>query len=162
MSPAVSMSSRCLIDTEDWSGSQSRWTPALGNAPGPRLTYFFAQGYAAAKRGDLHTARTALAALQSANREAAAGAKERSDASPRRIESEKRARVLDLELQAGILAAESHHDNAIALLRQATAIEDRLAYSFGPPGVDKPSLRQRGEELPTPKQIARTRSEFRL
>ncbi len=162
MFSAVSMWSRCLIDTEDWSGSQSRWTPALGNAPGPRLTYFFAQGYAAAKRGDLHTARTALAALQSANREAAAGATERSDASPRRIESEKRARVLDLELQAAILAAENHHENAIALLRQATAIEDRLAYAFGPPGVDKPSHEQLGEELLTLKQSAAARKEFRL
>src|SRR5258708_12442873 len=108
------MWSRCVIDTEDWSGSQSRWTPVLGNAPGPRLTYFFAQGYAAAKRGDLHTARTALAALQSANREAAAGARERRDASPRRIASENRAPVPHPSLHPSILPPATHPNNPTA------------------------------------------------
>jgi tetratricopeptide (TPR) repeat protein len=162
MFSAVSMWTRYLIDSEDWSGAQSRWTPALGNAPGPRLTYCFAKGFAAAKRGDLLTARTALAAFQSANRDATAAAKQRGDASPLRVQSEMRARVLDLELQAAIQSAANNHDEAVALLRRATPIEDQMAYAFGPPGVDKPSHELLGDELLILKQGAAARKEFQL
>lgn len=160
MFSAIAIWSRYLIDTEDWSGPQSRWAPAIGTAPGPRLTYAFARGFAAARHGDLPTARTALTALESAQHDATAAASSRHDAAPERIESEKRAAVLALELQAAIRSAENAHEDAAALLRKATTIEDGMAYAFGPPQIDKPSHELLGEELLILKVGAVARTEF--
>ena len=96
----------------------------------------------------------------SSSRDAIAAAKARHDASPLRVESEKRAGILDLELQAAIQSADNHRDQAVALLRRATALEDKLAYAFGPPMVDKPSHELLGEELLALHRGPEARTEF--
>jgi tetratricopeptide (TPR) repeat protein len=144
---AIAMWSRYLIDTEDWSGPQSRWTPVIGDAPAPLLTWHFAHGFAAARRGDTIAARADLAALQAANRVAAADAAKRGDTDPEAIEAAKRAQVLDLELQAAIHSRAGRHDAAMVLLREAVTISAGMAYAFGPPLIDKPPLELAGEEL---------------
>ena len=42
--------------------------------------------------------------------------------------------MLELELRALVAAADEQNDSALALLRRATAVEDGMAYAFGPPG----------------------------
>ncbi|HVT39083.1 MAG TPA: hypothetical protein VHE78_08555, partial [Gemmatimonadaceae bacterium] len=157
---AVAMWSRYLFDTEQWSSTQAQWEPAVGSAPGPRRTYSFARAFAAARRGDLAVARAGLTALQTANRDAKARVADAHDGSPETVEDEKRANILDLELQAAIQSAEGKHDEAIGLLRQATVIEDGMAYAFGPPNVDKPSHELLGEELLVLKRGSEARTEF--
>ena len=56
--------------------------------------------------------------------------------------------MLGLELQAEVLlAGPDGADSAVALLRRATALEDGMAYAFGPPFVVKPSHELLGEVL---------------
>jgi tetratricopeptide (TPR) repeat protein len=144
---AVSIWSHWLIDTEQWSDAQARWQPAFGAAPGPRITWRFAHGFAAARRGDVETARIDLGALQAARSDAIARAAKAHDTSPETIQDQKRASVLDLELQGLISLGSGKQDVAITLLHQATVIEDSMPYAFGPPYVDKPSHELLGEAL---------------
>ena len=147
LSSAVAMWSRWLLDTESWSQDKAHWQPAIGSAPLPRITWRFAHGVAAAGRNDLATARTDLAALQTARADALARAAAAHDAAPETLEDQKRSQVLDLELQGVIRLGEGNGDSAVTLLRQATAVEDGMAYAFGPPYVDKPAHELLGETL---------------
>ena len=144
---AISMWSHWLIDTERWSDAQSRWQPTIGPAPGPRITWRFAHGFAAARRGDTETARVDLGALQVAGSDAVARAGKAHDTSPETIQDQTRARALDLELQGVIALGDGNLEAAITLLRHATAVEDSMPYAFGPPYVDKPSHELLGEAL---------------
>jgi tetratricopeptide (TPR) repeat protein len=144
---AVSIWSHWLIDTEQWADIQARWQPAIGTAPGPRITWHFAHGFAAARREDMETARADLAALQVARSDAIARAEKAHDTSPETLLDQHRAQVLDLELQGLTALHDGKQDAAIELLRQATAIEDSMPYAFGPPYVDKPSHELLGEAL---------------
>ena len=51
------------------------------------------------------------------------------------------------ELRAAIKAADGGADEALALLRQAAAVEDTMAVAFGPPDVVKPAHELLGELL---------------
>lgn len=144
---AISIWSHWLIDTEQWSGAQAQWQPAIGAAPGPRITWRFAHGFAAAGRHDMETARTDLAALQVARADAIALARMAHDTSPETIQDLKRAQALDIELQGAIALNDGKQDAAITLLRRATAVVDSMPYAFGPPYVDKPSHELLGEAL---------------
>lgn len=144
---AISIWSHWLIDTEQWSGAQAQWQPAIGAAPGPRITWRFAHGFAAAGRHDMETARTDLAALQVARADAIAQARKAHDTSPETIQDLKRAQALDIELQGAIALNDGKQDAAITLLRRATAVVDSMPYAFGPPYVDKPSHELLGEAL---------------
>jgi tetratricopeptide (TPR) repeat protein len=158
---AVSMWSHWLIDTEQWDGAQSRWQPAIGAAPGPRITWHFAHGVAAARRGDMQAARADLAALQVASADAIDRAAKANDTSPETIQDQTRTRALDLELQGLISLNDGKHDAAITLLRRATAVEDSMPYAFGPPYVDKPSHELLGEALLQLGQGKEALAEFR-
>jgi tetratricopeptide (TPR) repeat protein len=147
MFSAVAMWSRWLLDTEQWAGESARWQPAIGPAPGPQITWRFARGFAAAQRNDIIAARADLAALQAARAESMDRAARAHDSAPETIEDEKRAQVLDLELQGAIQLREGKGEGAVTLLRQATALEDGMAYAFGPPYIDKPSHELLGETL---------------
>jgi len=63
------------------------------------------------------------------------------------VQDRKRSLVLDLELQGVIRLEAGRGDEAVTLLRQATMLEDGMAYAFGPPYVDKPSHELLGEAL---------------
>ena len=157
---AVAMWSRFLIDTEEWSGPEADWSPDLGPSPGPRLTWHFTHGLAAARRGDVATAEADLQAFRQAARQArpAEGSPKAGD--PEILEYQKRLIVLELELE-GMLAAARGQDNAsLTLLQQATVVEDSMAYAFGPPVVDKPSHELLGEELLRQGLPARAAGEF--
>jgi tetratricopeptide (TPR) repeat protein len=144
---AVAMWSRFLIDTEEWDGPEAEWAPDLGPSPGPRATWHFTHGLAAARRGDLATAERDLQAFRQAAHDArpAEGSPEAADAET--LEYHKRLRVLELELQGMLAAARGQDSVSLGLLRRATLVEDRMAYAFGPPTVDKPSYELLGEEL---------------
>ncbi len=81
-------------------------------------------------------------------------------ASPDDREYLARTEVLRLEL-AGLVAGLAG-DGAAALdtLRRATAVEDGMAYAFGPPFVNEPSHELLGEELLAAGQPAAARAEF--
>jgi tetratricopeptide (TPR) repeat protein len=59
----------------------------------------------------------------------------------------RRAQILDMELRALVLLGDSNVAGAIALLNEASAIEEAMPFEFGPPFVDKPSHELLGEVL---------------
>ncbi len=145
---AVVMWARYVLDTEDWRGEVAQWTPAFGEAVAPRATWEFTRGFAAARRGDLPAARAALGSFEQARERLIARIAARPEADPGDAEFRKRLDVLGLELEAEVLLAGSDGaDSAVALLRRATALEDGMAYAFGPPFVVKPSHELLGEVL---------------
>lgn len=145
---AVVMWARYVLDTEDWRGEVAQWTPAFGEATAPRATWAFARGFAAARRGDLPMARAALESFGQARERLIAKIAARPEPDPGDAQYRTRLDVLGLELEAEVLlASRGAADSAVALLRRATALEDSMAYAFGPPFVDEPSHELLGEVL---------------
>ncbi len=137
----ITMWSRHVLDTEDWSGEVARWNVEPGDSPAPRLSYWFTRGMAAARQGDAPATRRALTSLEQAQREIAAVVTGGAGApSPDDQEFLTRTEVLRLEL-VGVISG------ALDTLRSATALEDRMAYAFGPPFVNQPSHELLGREL---------------
>jgi tetratricopeptide (TPR) repeat protein len=159
---AVQMWSRYVLDTEEWSGKQARWTPDFGTAHYPRATWAFTRGFAAAKRGDLATARDALTTFRDTRAQLFAEIAARTEADPGDAEYHKRLDVLGLELEAAVQLAGKLADSgsAIALLRHATAVEDSMAFAFGPPTVDEPSHEMLGTVLLAAGRFAEAAREF--
>jgi tetratricopeptide (TPR) repeat protein len=147
MGSAVGMWARYLIDTEDWSGKLARWTPSVEPGDPVRATWLFARGVAAARRGEVKVAQVALADYQATRQRLMRRYSGSTD--PGDAEYLERLTILGLELLADVMLESNppNGDSAVTLLRQATAIEDGMAYAFGPPFVDKPSHERLGEVL---------------
>ncbi len=98
----VSMWSRYLIDSEDFGGEVAGWTIDPGPRPATRFGLAFARGFAAARRGDLPTAKAEAAKMSAAKAELDAkfAADKPTDRSP-----QQRTEVLTLELEGAIAAA---------------------------------------------------------
>lgn len=157
---AVGMWARYLIDSEEWDGELASWSPELSGSEPARFTWAFARGLAAARRGDPVKARSALGILQNAHRRLVA--RFGTTGAPQDEEYLKRLEVMDLELQAVIEEMRRGGDavTAVALLRQATGIEDGMAYAFGPPAVEKPAHELLGEVRLAQGDTASARVEF--
>ena len=158
---AVWMWSRYLLDTAGWDRLAAGWQLAVDtNVIHSSLNYHFTKSLAAARRGDGEAAGLEYGRFRAAYRLL----EERTVASPEPppdvTEDLKRLAVLDLELQALIRDGDGRGDSAVALLRRATAIEDGMAYAFGPPTVNKPSHELLGEQLLAMRRAAEAREEF--
>jgi tetratricopeptide (TPR) repeat protein len=157
----VTMWSRYVLDARDWSGPVVRWDVEPGRAPAPRLSYWFTRGFAAARAGDLAAARDALTAYATAAHDARAVIdSDGPTPSPDDREFLLRAEVLRLELVGLIATARGERAAALDSLRRATAVEDGMAYAFGPPYVNEPSHELLAEELLAAGQPAAARREF--
>ena len=158
------MWSRYVLDTQDWSGTVAQWTPPLDGAAAPHATWEFTRGFAAARRGDTATARIALAAFEQDRARLSRQIAAEQEPDPFDAQYLKRLGVLDLELQAIMRFGRPRADTAggLALLRRATALEDSMAYAFGPPYVDKPSHELYGEVLLATKHLAGAEHEFQM
>ena len=144
----ITMWSRYLLDTGDWTGDVARWRVDPVGVPASELSYWFARGFGAARQANLAAARAALTAFGQARNEIASEiAKEAVEPSPYEREVLTRAEVLRLELVGLILAGTGNRVAALDTLRRAAAVEDGMAYAFGPPFVDEPSRELLGEEL---------------
>jgi tetratricopeptide (TPR) repeat protein len=141
---ATQMWARYLFDSGDASNGLLGWDLPLEGSPSARLTHAFALGLVLAQQGNLPKAREALAEAG----EARSALESLLDKQGREEHSERvRARILQDELRAAILAAEKNGEEAVAILRQAAAQEESLPVAFGPPFVDKPAQELLGEIL---------------
>lgn len=157
----VTMWSRYLLDTQDWAGEVARWNVDPGPAPAPRLSYWFTRGFAATRQGALDSAQNALAEYQAAARDVQAVIDSAGNTpSPDEREFLSRVAVLRLELVGLIAARRGERAAALDTLRRATAVEDLMAYAFGPPFVNEPSHELLGEQLLAAGQPAVARREF--
>jgi tetratricopeptide (TPR) repeat protein len=157
----VTMWSRYLLDTRDWSGEVARWTVDPGREPAPRLSYWFTRGFAAARERNPGAARRALRGYVQAATEVKAEIDSAGGTpSPDDREFLARTEVLRLELVGLVAATAGDRAAALDTLRRATAVEDRMAYAFGPPFVNEPAHELLGEELLAAGQPAAARREF--
>jgi tetratricopeptide (TPR) repeat protein len=142
----TSMWTRWVLDTGQWADAvvvAERWAADGATEPGPAtIDVDFLTSFAAARAGELDAAATAAARVSRARAAIEAMPRRSGDDAMRR-----RAAILDLELRALLAAGQRDHDRAIALLREATAIEEAMPFEFGPPFVDKPSHELLGEIL---------------
>jgi tetratricopeptide (TPR) repeat protein len=154
----ATMRAHYLLITGDWSGALASAAPDPGESLGARVAVDFTAGYGALQRHDLAAARQAAARLGEARQkiEQRFAQEPQSDTSP-----EKRAVILDLELQALLDNAAGHPAEALATLRRATAIEEQLPFAFGPPAVEKPSHELLGEILAAQGRPAEAAAAFR-
>ena len=165
MGSAVDMWVHYVIDTEDWSGGMARWTPDLDSAAAPRAAYQFGRAFAATRRGDGGAATEARAVFEQERAQLVALVGAEHDPDPSDAEYIKGLAVLGMELEAvtKLAAHDASLDSAgaVALLTNATAAEDSLAYAFGPPPVYKPSHELLGELLVGLKRYGDAERQFR-
>jgi tetratricopeptide (TPR) repeat protein len=136
----AAMRAHYLVNTERWSDSSTRWTLDLdGVSPGPRAMDAFALGLAALGRSERAEAERQLAELE--RQASAAPVADRYGANPR-IPA-----ILTKELRALLVLIDGRKDEAVALLREATADEDSLPLEYGPPDIVKPTHELLGEVL---------------
>jgi tetratricopeptide (TPR) repeat protein len=156
----ISMWTRYLLDTRDWSGDVARWSVEPGDAPALRLGYWFTRGFVAARQRDGGAAREALAALELALRDVRAGLAGHGAPTPDDRESLARAEGLRLELAGLVAGGAGDRAGALDTLRQAARVEDGMALAYGPPSVDEPSHELLGEELLAAGKADEARREF--
>ena len=159
VSSFVEMRARYLVDTGRWQDDVAGWKVDMGEALMPEINHAFATGFAAAEHGDLPTARNALATLLDLlpQTPAAFDAAGTPPDDPMRCVPQ----IQKLQLQAVILSAEGHGDEAIAVAQQAVATGEELPYAFGPPSPEKPSFELLGELLLKENRSAPARAAFK-
>ena len=139
-----------VIDTEQWSGEAIRLAvDPTGLGLETKAIDLFTMGMAAVKTGDEDKARKNLAALMNLVREAEDG------------RGRQAATVMQHELKALLLLDEGKPDDALALMHQATALEDAMTFDFGPPSPVKPSHELLGEMLLALDRPAEAQGAFR-
>jgi tetratricopeptide (TPR) repeat protein len=154
----VQMRSRFIVDTGRWNSEVVGWNVDLDGAEMPEFNYAFGTGFAAAERGDVAAARESLTALEKLLAQLPGVFEEAgtpADDPARRVPEIQKA-----QLEAVLLAAEGHGDQAIAMMQQAIASGKDLPYAFGPPSPEKPSEELLGELLLQANQAARAREAF--
>ncbi len=129
-----------VVNTERWESPALSWPLELDRSRlWPLATDAFVRGMAALKLGE-RAVDGALAELARLGEEAR-NESDPNDPAPAVIE------ILDLELRALARLADGASDEAVALLREATALEDAMPYEFGPPAVVKPTHELLGDVL---------------
>lgn len=133
----VEMRAAYVIETEQWDSEAANMEidhDGLG-LEGKTIN-LFAMGVIAVKRGDPESARQHLAGIL----DLVSGAKEGRSG----LEA---ATVMQHELKALLLVDEGRPEDALALLKQAAAMEAAMAFDAGPPVPIKPSHELLGEML---------------
>src|SRR5881296_1678281 len=129
-----------VVNTERWDSPCLQWSIDLtGVRARDAAVDVFVAGLSALKRGDRRGAERGLADLAAVNRS-------RAPAAP----GQERDQVPDIllkELEALLRQADSAPTDAIALMREATALEDAMSVEFGPPADVKPAHELFGEIL---------------
>ena len=149
---------RYLVDTGHWDDPSTGWTVDMSGALAPQFNALFGAGFAAAQAGDLPTARKRLTAMDELLPRLPALFEQA--AVPAGDPSRRTPQIQKLEVQAAILAADGHLDQAVTTMRQAAAIGGDLPYEFGPPSPEKPADEYLGELLLKQHQPEQARTAF--
>ncbi len=154
----VRMQGNYLVETDSWEG------PALDMAPDSiadlniaiRSIAVFTAGMAAFQGGDLSGLAHAIDTLEEQRTQtslivsekglpmcSAAGARRNA---PNQLDVDQ-SKIMELELRALLAWKQEDSEAAESYLREATALESEISYSYGPPEVVKPSWELYGEWL---------------
>lgn len=133
----VQMRADYVVNTGRWDSPVGGWEIDLrGLGRDTRAEDAFVRGLSALRRGDRAGAERALGDLAVWSREAARGAP-----------VEQVPVILEKGLDAALRLAAGDGERAVALMQEATALEDAMPFEFGPPAVVKPSHELFGEIL---------------
>jgi len=134
---------RYVIETEQWDAPEALALSDADDVPGEDGYEYvrFVDGLAAAHRGDRAAAERSLEML--ASETGTAG----SNVQPGATGAVAVPVILAKMLRAQLRLEAGADDEAVALLREATALEDAMPFEFGPPAVVKPSHEMFGEVL---------------
>ena len=149
----MSMRAHYFINSERWDDPARGWAvDATGVGPAPQAMDAFALGYAAIKRGDRVEAYRRLGELVERGK--------RSPENDRYGANAKLPVVLEKELRAVLKLSDGSSEEALALLREAAAIEDAMPVEYGPPYIVKPTHELLGEVLLALTKPAEAQREF--
>jgi tetratricopeptide (TPR) repeat protein len=132
------MCAEYVVNTEQWESPCLQWSIDIGDARArDQATAAFVAGLSAVKRGN-HADRhlTELAATKRSRAAPEPGS--RADAVPD---------ILEKELRALLRQAAGAPQDAVALMREATALADAMPLEYGPPAEAKPTHELFGELL---------------
>ena len=147
----VLMRAQQVVDAEEWNDPVLKWTiDTAGLGTAPQAGYVFTTGFAAWKRGDIEAASSAADQIARIN---LAGKSDRFG----RVET---GVAMEKELRGLVLLGAGHHEQGIAVLRDATTFEDGLAAEYGPPDIVKPTHELLGEVLLSRGDNAEAQKEF--
>jgi len=152
------MRTRYMVDAGRWRDEVAGWSVDLGGAQMPEFNYAFGTGFAAAELGDVVTARESLASLDRLLAQLPALFDHEglsADDPDRRVPE-----IQKTQIEAVLLSAEGHSDQAIATTQQAVATGKDLPYAFGPPSPEKPSEELLGELLLKANKAPQAREAF--
>ncbi len=140
-----------VVETRQWKAAARAADLDLSGVRGEQaVAHWFISGMAAAKKGELRTAREALAALQ----------KQAGEVSKSYPSEQQAGQAMALQLRSLIAFAGGDEKEALELIKQAAAVEDSMPLSYGPPSPVKPSHELFGELLLQLDQPAEARKEF--
>ncbi|HYN79967.1 MAG TPA: hypothetical protein VES88_00580 [Gemmatimonadaceae bacterium] len=143
------MRARYVVDTENWDVPAAWATDVDQLGADGRAAWALVTGLGAARRGDREGITRALKAESTARLvRASANADPASD-------------IDELELKALARLSEGAKDEAVALMRQATGLEDAMPVDYGPPGLFKPTHELLGEMLLQIGRAKEAQTEFR-
>jgi tetratricopeptide (TPR) repeat protein len=149
----LDMRAHYLVNSGQWDDSITTWPLSReGVDSSTQGVDAFGLGYAALQRGDRAAADSLLGELATLAK--AASSKHGYGGTPELLP------ILEKELRALLRLADSAPDEALVLLREATALEDALPVDFGPPEVVKPSHELLGEVLLGMRRPADAQREF--
>jgi tetratricopeptide (TPR) repeat protein len=128
----VDMRARHVLDTQEWDLAD-RFAADLPEGSSALHAYDFVTAYAAVKRGDRERAARLLAEMTSMRESSG--------------DDQPRARIREMEIQALLDTEDGEGEQAVALLRDAAALEETLPFEFGPPASLEPPHELLGEVL---------------
>jgi tetratricopeptide (TPR) repeat protein len=153
LSHLLSMRAHYLVNSERWSDSVITWPlERAGTGPVPQAMDAFALGYAALRRGDRATADSLAGALTEIAK--LPPADDRYGGNPQ-VPG-----ILERSLRGLLLAAAGRGEEAVALVREASTLEEAQPLEYGPPDVVKPTHELLGELLLAQGRNADAQREF--
>ena len=148
----VTMRGIAVIEARDWNSEATRLAVDVTGL-GPYAAWNdFAQGYAAARRGDIEQARKASADLHAW--------REKTSTSEDDPQLPGYLAVMDDALRGLLLIDQKHVDEGLAAIRTAAQRYDSMAFDFGPPVPFKPPRELLGRQLLQAGQAAQAVVEF--
>jgi tetratricopeptide (TPR) repeat protein len=148
-----------VIDSERWTGAPPPPDVSL-LGPAAHAAGLFANGLAAARRGDVAAAQEALTGLETLT-QAAIRSEAHHGTSPVSEADRQGVAVTALQLAGVVALARGEHDRGLGLLQQAVEAEGRMPYDYGPPFPAKPANELLGEALLTAGRHAEAAEAFR-
>ncbi len=128
------MYARFLIDTELWHEADNWLASAQVDVPAPH--YYFAQAYAAIKRGEPDKARQLMRNIRPGGL-----------GNPEIILNARETDILNLELSSLLALAEGDATKAVDYAREAVSEQTSMPFRYGPPRISKPSAELLGDIL---------------